>query len=81
MAAAASPSPEASARTILGILKSFGCRPGDVVVAGQINAMFITNGGRAKDYDAGMKHANDSGWIETASTAAIRLTDAGFAEM
>jgi hypothetical protein len=59
-----SPTPEQSARAILGIFKSKNCIAGDPVSIGVIKAQFLKSHGSEADYDAGLLYAQDSDWVE-----------------
>jgi hypothetical protein len=75
------PTPEESARAILAIFKSKNARPGEVLIAGHVKMKFLTSGGRADDYAAGLKLAGEKGWLEPGPSDSIRLTDGGFGKM
>ena len=59
-----SPTPEQSARAILGIFKSRNCIAGDPVSFSTIKARFLEGHGSEADYDAGILYAEDSNWVE-----------------
>ena len=76
------PTPEESARAILGIFKATNSRPGDALMAGQANFAFQQAGGTAAEFTAGLEYAVETvHWVEIGQNNTIRLTDAGFAEM
>jgi len=75
------PTAEQSARAILGIFKTHNVRAGQVLMAGAVNVPFLQSGYQAEDYAAGLKYAEEKGWLEAASPTAIRPTEAGFAAM
>ena len=84
----ASPTPEQSARAILGIFKSKNCIAGDPLRTDFIKAQFLQNHGSEADYDAGRMYAEDNGWLEVTPTTRdmqphdmVALTSAGFAEI
>ena len=60
----ASPTPEQSARAILGIFKSRNCIAGDPLEDSYIKTQFLENHGSATDYTAGLLYAEDNGWLE-----------------
>jgi len=59
-----SPTPEQSARAILGIFKSQKCIAGDPLRIDFIKAQFLENHGSEADYTAGLLYAEDSDWVE-----------------
>jgi hypothetical protein len=76
------PTPEESARAILAIFKSKNVRPNAVLMAGQVNLQFLTSGGTAADYKAGLEYACERGWLTPGTTGTtLVLTDTGFTEM
>jgi hypothetical protein len=76
------PTAEQSARAVLAIFAAYNVRAGEVLVAGQVNMKFLTDGGTEEDYEAGLHYAGEQGWLEPASGGTnLRLTEAGFAEM
>jgi len=82
-----SPTPEQSARAILGIFKSRNCYAGDPLQINLIKAQFLESHGNAADYAAGLMYAEDNFWLEVVPTHdmqrrdTLRLTAAGFAQM
>lgn len=78
----ASPTPEESARAILGIFKSKNCIAGDPLGIGFIKAQFLGNQGSEADYAAGLLYAEDSDWVEVSPTPdMLTLTAEGFAKI
>jgi len=81
-----SPTPEQSARAILGIFRSQKCIAGDLVSFGFIKARFLESHGSEADYDAGLLYAEDSDWVEvtpapdTQPHDMLTLTVDGFAQ-
>jgi len=76
------PTPEQSARAILAIFREKSIRPGQILMAGQVNLQFLTSGGTAEDYGAGLTYAGERNWLEAGQGGVtLVLTDAGFAEM
>ena len=59
-----SPTPEQSARAILGIFKSQNCIAGDPLKINYLRTQFLENHGSAADYTAGVLYAEDNGWLE-----------------
>jgi hypothetical protein len=82
----ASPTPEQSARGILGIFKSQNCIAGDPLRIDVIKAQFLKNHGNEADYAAGLSYAEDSDWVEVSPAPdmqphdMLKLTAAGFAQ-
>ena len=83
----ASPTPEQSARAILGIFKSQNCIAGDPLRIDSIKAQFLENHGSEADYAAGLLYAEDSDWVEVSPTPdmkphdVLELTADGFAQI
>jgi len=87
----ASPTPEQSARAILGIFKSRNCFAGDPLEDSYIKTQFLENHGSATDYTAGLLYAEDNGWLEVTPTVdysgdvhppdTLTLTTVGFSEI
>ena len=75
------PTPEESARRILSIFGLNNSRPDDVLVAEQANFAFRQAGGSAAEFQTGLEHAVQNGWLETGENNTIKLTRAGFAQM
>jgi hypothetical protein len=63
----ASPTPEQSARAILGIFKSQNCIAGDPLSMGFIKAQFLENHGSEAEYAAGLLYAEDGDWVEVSA--------------
>jgi hypothetical protein len=59
-----SPTPEQSARAILGIFKSQNCIAGDPLKTSVIKTQFVESLGSAADFTAGVLYAEDNGWLE-----------------
>jgi hypothetical protein len=83
----ASPTPEQSARAILGIFKSQNCIAGDPLRIGFIKAQFLENHGSEAEYAAGLLYAEDSDWVKVSATPdmqphdVLTLTADGFAQI
>jgi hypothetical protein len=75
------PTPEESARAILSFFKLKDIRPNEMLMAGQVNQQFLTNGGRAAVSAEGIKYAMERGWLEPLTNNRFRLTETGFAEI
>ena len=75
------PTPEESARAILSVFKSKDVRPNEMLMAGQVNLQFLTDGGKGADYAKGVKYAIEQRWLEPLTNHRIRLTETGFVEM
>jgi hypothetical protein len=87
----ASPTPEQSARAILGIIKSKNCMAGDPLKISHIKTQFLEKHGSEADYTTGLLYAEDNGWLEVTPTVdysgdvhppdTLTLTTVGFAEI
>jgi hypothetical protein len=75
------PAPEESARAILSFFKLKDVRANEMLVPGQVNQQFLTNGGKAADYAEGVKYAIERGWLEPLTNNRFRLTETGFVEI
>jgi hypothetical protein len=75
------PTPEESARAILSFFKLKDVRPNVMLMAGQVNQQFLTNGGKEVDYAGAVKYAMEQGWVEPLTNNRFRLTETGFAEI
>ena len=82
-----SPTPEQSARAILGIFKSQNCIAGDPLKTDFIKAQFLQNHGSEADYAAGLLYAEDSDWVEVSPAPdmhprdMLKLTADGFRQI
>jgi hypothetical protein len=56
-------------------LPSSGCLPDSMLVAGQVNEQFLTNGDKAAGYADGIKYAIERGWLEPLTNNRFRLTE------
>ncbi len=74
------PTPQHSAKLIFEIFKAHSIQSGENLTGGVLNAQFLSQGGRAPDYEAGLRFAIAQGWIKIEPTM-IQLTDGGFAAM
>ena len=83
----ASPTPEQSARAILGIFKSQNCIAGDPLRIDFIKDQFLKTHGSEADYTAGLLYAEDSDWVEVSPAPdmhphdMLKLTADGFAKI
>lgn len=71
----ASPTPEQSARVILGIFKSQNCIAGDPLRTDFIKTQFLKNHGSEADYAAGLLYAEDSDWLEVSPAPDMQPDD------
>jgi hypothetical protein len=71
---------EELARSILAIFRARNVKAGEHLSSGPVHRDFLTAGGSTSDFDAGLHHAVDMGWLLVIGPA-IRLTDRGFAQM
>ena len=74
------PRPEQSARRILAILLEGGARANEGSLIPQVNMQFITAGGGADDFTAGLRYAADNGWVKDGKNSFILFTESGFEE-
>ena len=74
----ASPTPEQSARAILGIFKTRNCFAGDPLETSYIKTTFLENHGSTADYSAGLLYAEDNGWLEVTPRTRGIADDGGF---
>jgi hypothetical protein len=83
----ASPTPEQSARVIIGIFKSQNCIAGDPLRTNFIKAQFLKNYGSEAEYAAGLLYAEDSDWLEISPAPdmqphdMLKLTLEGFKQL
>jgi hypothetical protein len=83
----ASPTPQQSAKAILGIFKSQNCIAGDPLRIDFIKAQFLESHGSEAEYDAGLLYAEDSSWVEVSPAPdmhphdMLKLTADGFRQM
>jgi hypothetical protein len=72
------PFTDESARAILQIFSDSNVRENEILMAGQVNMRFLSDGRfRAEDYAAGLSYAVEKGWIIDEGNT-LRLTPAGF---
>ena len=73
---------EQSARKILSIFKTFNVRPGQLIITRFVDTKFLTTGGSADEFEAGLLYADSQGWLEVgAGGTNLYLTQAGFDAM
>ena len=71
----ASPTPEQSARAILGMFKSKNCMAADPLKSDFIKAQFLINHGNEADYAAGILYAEDNDWVEVSPSPDMHPRD------
>jgi hypothetical protein len=77
-----SPTPEQSARAILGIFKSQNCYAGAPLMISYIKTHFLETHGSEGNYAAGLMYAEDNGWVEVSPARdMLTLTAGGFAKI
>ncbi|MFH1045122.1 MAG: hypothetical protein V1796_08820 [Pseudomonadota bacterium] len=76
------PTPEKYAREILAIFVwHFGLLAGEVLRRNSFRALWPQRGYRAKDFNAGLQFAIESGWLELLpGDNSYRLTRSGFTD-
>jgi hypothetical protein len=77
---AQAPSPETCARRILKVFLKFNCKAGGVLRPANFFDPFEKLGWGTEDFNGGVAHALQNGWIEKDTPYSYRLTAAGFAE-
>ena len=75
------PTPEENARTVLRIFKTFGRRPGEVLMPNNLLAIATQEGLRSDDINQGLEYGYEKGWFEAGPNGSIKLTASGFDEM
>ena len=73
--------PESAARVILGMFQSHNAGPGEAVLPGAVGQLTIAGLLSQDEADGGLQYGLAQGWFERAPMDALRLTQAGFAEM
>jgi hypothetical protein len=73
--------PESAARVILGMFRSHNARPGEAVLPGAIGQLTVAGALSRDEADSGLQYGLAQGWFEEAPMNALRLTEAGFAEI
>lgn len=73
---------EQSARKILSVFAENGLRAGESLIPAKVNEGFLNDPQfEASDYESGVKHAIQRGWIVFNGNTACILTGAGFLEI
>ena len=75
------PTPEESARVVLGIYKRFGIRPGEVLRGNNFMAIAAKIDVRPEDIGVGLEYGYGQGWFEDGPNGSVRLTELGFSEI
>ena len=73
--------PESAARVILGLFQSHNARPPEAVLPGALGQLTVAGVLSSDEVDAGVQFGIGQGWFEKGPKGALRLTEAGFAEM
>lgn len=73
--------PESAARLILNLFQSHNARPGEAVMAGALGQLTVAGVLPSNGVDDGLGYGVAQGWFENGPRGAVRLTEAGFAEI
>lgn len=73
--------PESAARVILGMFHSHNHRPGESVLPGALGQLTVAGTLLSDEVDDGLQYGLAQGWFEKGPKGALRLTQAGFAEI
>ncbi len=73
--------PESAARVILGLFQSHNARLPEAVLPGALRQLAVDGVLSSDDVDAGLHYGVAQGWFEKGPKGAVRLTEAGFAEI
>ena len=73
--------PESAARAILGMFRSHNARPGEAVLSGALGQLAVAGVLPGEEVDDGVRYGVAQGWFENGPRGALRLTEAGFAEI
>ena len=73
--------PESAARVILGMFQSHNHRPGEAVLPGALGQLTVVGALSSDEVDEGLQYGLAQGWFEQGPQGALRLTQAGFAEI
>jgi hypothetical protein len=73
--------PESAARVILGLFQSHHARPGEAVLPGALGQLTVAGALSSDEVDGGLQYGLAQGWFEKGPQGALRLTEAGFAEI
>ncbi|MCK1577747.1 hypothetical protein [Bradyrhizobium sp. 174] len=71
---------EEHARKLIRIMKDAGIQPGDIMIFGSIEEIWLRpDGSDREELMEGLQYAGDQGWVEDAGGRKLRLTEAGAA--
>ena len=73
--------PERAARVILDMFQSHNARPGEAVLPGALGQLTVAGVLPSDGVDDGLGYGLGQGWFENGPNGALRLTEAGFAEI
>ena len=73
--------PESAARVILGMFQSHNQRPGEAVLPGALGQLTVAGALSSDEADEGLQYGLAQGWFGKGPQSALRLTQAGFAEI
>ena len=73
--------PESAARVILDMFQSHNAHPGEAVLSGALGQLTVAGVLPSEDVDDGVRYGVAQGWFEIGPREALRLTEAGFAEI
>ncbi len=73
--------PESAARVILGLFQSHNARPPEAVLPGALGQLTVAGLLPSDGVDDGLGYGLGQGWFESGPRGAVRLTEAGFAEI
>ena len=73
--------PESAARAILGMFRSHNAHPGEAVLSGALGQLAVAGVLPCEKVDDGVRYGVAQGWFENGPRGALRLTQAGFAEI
>ena len=73
--------PESAARVILGMFRSHNAQAGEAVLPGAIGQLTVAGALSSDEADSGLQYGLAQGWFEKGPQGALRLTQAGFAEI
>jgi len=73
--------PESAARVILGMFQGHNACPGEAVLPGALGQLTVAGMLPSDGVDDGLGYGLAQGWFENGPSGALRLTEAGFAEI
>ncbi len=73
--------PERAARVILDMFQSHNARPGEAVLPGAVGQLTVAGVLSSEEAEGGVQYGLAQRWFEEAPMDALRLTEAGFAEI